>query len=86
MPDDRERGLEYHATGDLDRAIEAYTRALNVQPADAMTIYARALAHQAQGDLQAAIDDYDQVLRLRPNGPSVFTIGQPTVGAFSGQG
>src|SRR5438132_11055116 len=74
---DRERGLESHAQGDLHGAIESYTRALHVRPADAITTYARALAHQTAVTSSTRSKITIGCFASAQIGPSCTTIGPP---------
>ena len=53
--------------GQMDRAIEAYSRAIELDPNDAMAYTNRGNAHGDKGDLDLAIADYTKAIELDPN-------------------
>ena len=61
---------------DLDRAtelaIEAYTRALELNPNDLDSYVGRAEAHYLIGNHKLAIEDYTRAIELDPNNPDLY--------------
>jgi tetratricopeptide (TPR) repeat protein len=60
-------GNVYLASGDYDRAIAAYDKALQLNPGDADAYNNRGTAYGHKGDHDRAIADYDQAIRLQPD-------------------
>jgi tetratricopeptide (TPR) repeat protein len=52
---------------DRQRAIESYTRSIQLQPKRAITYYFRAKTRYKAGDKQGAIDDFSQAIKIDPN-------------------
>jgi len=50
--------------GDLDAAVDEYTKAVQLQANYAEAYYARGYAHHNKGDLDAAIDDYTKAIQV----------------------
>src|SRR4051794_22265134 len=61
------RGLLWHARGDLDRAIGDYSRALQIDPGSVAALVNRGNAWEARLDHDRAIADYDAAIRLAPD-------------------
>ena len=57
--------------GGLDGAIEAYTKAIKVQP-DYFDYLHRGFAKQAKGDLDGGIADYTEAIKLQPDFPQAY--------------
>jgi lipoprotein NlpI len=64
------RGIEWAAKGDYDRAIADYDAALRASPKFADAYYNRGNAWGLKGDPDRAITDYDAFLRLNPKDPA----------------
>lgn len=60
------RGVAHLATGDPERAIEDFDRALTLDPDDAAAHSNRGMAHLAMGALPQALEDYDTAIGLDP--------------------
>jgi tetratricopeptide (TPR) repeat protein len=60
------RGGEYWKTGDYDRAIADYGRALELDPDYAGAFVGRGLSYYGKGDIDRAIADVDRAIRLKP--------------------
>jgi tetratricopeptide (TPR) repeat protein len=60
------RGVSWAAVEDHRRAIEDFSRALQVQPMDAIAYYDRGLSLAAVDKLQRALEDYTAALRITP--------------------
>jgi len=58
------KGDQYAAAGDLDKAVTAYTRALEVHPGAARLLLSLANAQRDRGDLAGAIASYRQSVAL----------------------
>src|SRR5512145_2818028 len=59
-------GVARSLKGDPERAIEAFNRAIELQPENAEAFYYRGLAHFYLDELDQAIDDYTHALDLEP--------------------
>jgi tetratricopeptide (TPR) repeat protein len=71
--DSLKAGLEYAQQGSWQKAIDAYTEALNGKP-DWIDAYVnRGVARAALGDYPGAIKDYDAALRINPNDSDALT-------------
>lgn len=62
-----DRGKAYYKLGWLERAIQDYSRALLLDPADYGAYYNRAKAHADLGEHDLAVEDYSQAIRLMPD-------------------
>ena len=51
----------------IDRAIEAYLRAIELDPNDAVTYNNRGIAYDIKGDVDLAIADYTKAIKLNPD-------------------
>ena len=60
-------GNAKRAKGDLDGAIEDYTKAIQLKPRNADAYYERGLAKRAKGDLDGAIADFTNAVELKPD-------------------
>jgi lipoprotein NlpI len=60
------RGTEFDAKGDDDRAISDYNQAISLDPKYANAYYNRANAYRNKGDIDRAIADYSEAIRLNP--------------------
>ena len=67
------RGIEYAAKGELDRAMADYSEAIRLDPKRAKGYLARGVAHYKRQDYDRAITDYDQAIRLDPKYADAFT-------------
>jgi tetratricopeptide (TPR) repeat protein len=61
------RGNAYTATGDFERAIADYDRAIRLSPAMAVAYDNRGLVYSKKNQFGRAIADYDEAIRLNPN-------------------
>lgn len=66
------RGNAAMAEGDLDKAIEAYGRAVALAPKSAVANYNRGYARQIKGDLEGALADYNLAILLDSGHSEVF--------------
>jgi tetratricopeptide (TPR) repeat protein len=82
-----ERGRDYVAKGDYDRAIEQYNEALKLDPNYAVAYYSRGVAYYSRGsahlnnndydrankDYDRAIADYDEAIKLDPKYAAAYS-------------
>src|SRR3989338_1360137 len=61
------KGYEYDLKKDYDKAIEAYTSAIALDPNDAFAYNNRGNAYADKGQHDRAIEDYNKVIALDPN-------------------
>ncbi|MDQ3009183.1 MAG: tetratricopeptide repeat protein, partial [Acidobacteriota bacterium] len=62
----RQRGDQWQAKGEFDRAIEDYGLALVFNANDFDAYNNRGIAWRLKGDDARALEDFDQTLRLKP--------------------
>jgi len=60
------RGNAYSAKGDLDRALQDYDQAIELNPGSAGAYVNRALALARKGELESAMNDYAKAISLNP--------------------
>ena len=60
------RGNAHHDKGEYDRAIADYTKAVAINPSDAVIYNNRGIAYRAKGDNDSAIADYSKVIEIDP--------------------
>ena len=60
-------GLDYLETGDLDRALSAFTQAIRLSPGYARARFYRGIAHLEREEFAQAISDFTEMLRLSPD-------------------
>ncbi len=65
--DEVNKGLTKLYSGDIDGAIEAYNRAIEINPGLANAYVNRGAARETKGESDAALVDYNQALALSPN-------------------
>ncbi len=63
----RARGLMAERQGDYDKAVLAYTTALEIEPGNIFALQERAKVNSAAGHNEAALKDAESVLALRPD-------------------
>ena len=71
------RGLERQGKGDIEGAIDDYTKAiaLKAKPNTIAIAYNnRANARISKNDLEGAISDYSKAIEFQPDEPETFTI------------
>ena len=61
------RGSTYGEKGDYNRAIEAFTKAIDLNPNYAMAYNNRGLTYGKTGDYDRAIEDYTKAIKLKPD-------------------
>jgi len=62
--------------GDLDAAIQDYTKAIALDPQDANANYNRGDVREAQGDVAGAVADFRRYLELAPDAPDRHQVQQ----------
>jgi tetratricopeptide (TPR) repeat protein len=62
-----EEALTHHRNGDLDRAIEGYTQAVEIDPKLALAFDLRGNAFEAKGDTGKAVADYTKAITVDSN-------------------
>ena len=60
-------GIALREQGKLDEAIEAYKKALSIQPNNANAYYNMGIALREQGKLDEAIEAYKKALSIQPD-------------------
>lgn len=66
------RGVEYAAKGDHDRAIADYSAAIRIDPKFAEAYHNRGTSWASRGEPDRAIADFDAALRLNDKDPDVY--------------
>ncbi len=61
------QGNEKIESGDFEGAVEAYTRAIEMDPNNARAYYNRAIAFEMLGDPFNALEDYTKAIEIRPD-------------------
>ena len=64
-------GLNYFKSQKFDKAIENFTKVLELNPKNLMALKVRGAAYAASNNLEKAINDWNKVLELDPNDTSV---------------
>ena len=60
-------GLSHQSSGELDRAIAAFTKAINFYPNFADAYFNRGFVYSQQGDFDPTIADYNRTIELKPD-------------------
>ncbi len=68
----RLRGESYAKTGDHDRAISNFQRAIHLDPYDADYYFLRGVSYIKKGEYDRAIRDYDRAILLDPNNADYY--------------
>jgi tetratricopeptide (TPR) repeat protein len=66
------RGAVKINMGDLQGAIDDFTKAIELSPEDAAAYSNRGMAYSSTGRLERAIEDYDKAVELNPNYAGVY--------------
>jgi len=66
-----ERGKEYAAKGDYDRAIEEFSTAIKIDTDYFKALFQRGIAYYKKGNYDKAIEDLEAVLKIEPNNAEV---------------
>jgi len=61
------RGIAYSEKGEVERAIEDYTQAIDLNPKFADAYIKRGLAYTKKGEFDKAIADYTKAIELNPD-------------------
>ena len=61
------RGIAYQHEGDYDRAIESFTKAIELNPTYAIAYYNRGNAYRDKDNFDRAIADYTKAIELKPD-------------------
>ena len=67
-----EKGIEYFAFSQYEKAIKSYDKAIRLNPKTANAYNKRGVAYQSLGQYDKAIQDYDEVIRLDPENASAY--------------
>jgi len=62
-----DKGYKRYEEGDLQRAIEAYTKAIILKPEETRSYFNRGIVYIKMGKHDKAINDYNKVIALNPN-------------------
>ena len=62
-----QQGNVFMMLGQIDRAIEAYSHAITLDPNNVDAYYNRGVAYNNKGDSERAIVDFTKVIRMNPN-------------------
>lgn len=66
------RGIAYSEKGEVERAIEDYTKAIELNPKFAEAYYQRGIAYRIKGDYKLAIADYTKAIDLKPDDADAY--------------
>ncbi|MBY0526205.1 MAG: tetratricopeptide repeat protein [Gemmataceae bacterium] len=66
------RGRSYFEAGEYGQAIDQFTKAIQMDPRDAVAYFNRGLAYVAQTEYQEAIADYTSALHLNPRNAMAY--------------
>lgn len=67
-----QKGKAFAQVGNLDRAIESFTKAIEEVPGDGTLYYNRGLAHLNRGNFESALDDLRVAIRISPQYPDAY--------------
>ncbi len=63
----RSQGIIHLMKDDFTSAIDAFTKAIEINPDNAKAYHNRGVAYSRTGEFNRAIDDFDKVIRLNPD-------------------
>ena len=66
------RGMSFSRNGNLDQAIEDYTRAVEINPKYREAFNNRGLARGKKGDVDGAIEDFTQTILIYPDAAPAY--------------
>ena len=66
------RGVTYHSKSEIDKAIEGYNKAIELNPDSAITYRNRGVAYYNKGKFHRAVDDFSKVISLTPDNPFAY--------------
>ncbi|MFZ3122344.1 MAG: tetratricopeptide repeat protein [Thermodesulfovibrionales bacterium] len=67
-----EKGVKFYESGNYKEALNAYNKAIQLDPQDAITFSYRGLAYDNLGNLQQAFNDYNKAIQLDPKDASAY--------------
>ncbi|MDH5246728.1 MAG: tetratricopeptide repeat protein [Betaproteobacteria bacterium] len=67
------RGIEWAAKGDYDRAIADFDASLRLAPRNVDALYSRGSARSNKGDHDRAVADFNAAIGLNPKDPAAFS-------------
>lgn len=67
-----EKGKQHFYKNELDEAIEAYTRAIELNPNDADAYYARGVTYRFKKQNDMAVTDYNQAISINPKNAGFY--------------
>lgn len=67
------RGIAYALSGDLDKAISDYNKAIEINPSFTETYSNRGNAYSDSGNFKKAVSDYNKAIELDPKFASAYT-------------
>ena len=59
-------GVDYGRKGEYDRAIQDFTKAIQINPKDAEAYNNRGFAYEKKGEYDRAIQDFDKAIQINP--------------------
>lgn len=75
--DQSEIGDQYYNSGEYEKAINAYTKFLELKPANEVALYNRGRAYEELGKYEKSIKDFKKVLELNPKSENaILSIGK----------
>ena len=66
-------GVTHARKSEYDKAIERFTKAIEIDPHLSTAFYYRGLANMRQGDKDTAIQDYDRAIELDPSSAQIYS-------------
>ena len=68
------RGMAYGAKGDIDKAIEDFTKAIQYEPDHAEAYYHRGNSYVIKDEFDRAIEDCDKAIQLNPDAADAYLV------------
>ena len=66
-------GIDAHSNGDIERAINKFNKAINLDPQNAEAYAGRGWVKLKSGQYKEAIADYDEAIKLEPNAATYYS-------------
>lgn len=66
------RGISHLKLGELDQAVEDYTKVIELDPENLRAYYDRGIANTQLGNYEQAVADYDRASELAPNEETIY--------------
>ena len=66
-------GVTYHNKGEIDKAIEGYNKAIELDPNNVTAFENRGIAYYNKGRFHRAIEDFSTVINLKPDDPFAYS-------------